>query len=127
MWLHLTKQLSLEYLPFRHTCADVRLSVLSSQNSMNTEFLDTNLRRTLASDFFWDRAKPCMTASAISLSVELLFLPQRPFNISCTVPSTSNLSRILVILYPCWSWYIKLNPPTSLNFNNILHFPIPLQ
>ena len=27
--------------------------------------------------------------------------------------------------YPCW-WCIKLNPPTSLNFN-IIHFPIKLQ
>ena len=48
-------------------------------------------------DFFGDRAKTCMTASAHSSSVELLFLPHRPFNTSCTVPSTSNLSRILVI------------------------------
>ena len=47
-------------------------------------------------DFFGDRAKTCMTAWALSLSVELLFLPHRPFNTSCTVPSTSNLSRILV-------------------------------
>ena len=32
------------------------------------------------------------------LSVELLFLLHRPFNTSCTVPSTLNLSRILVIV-----------------------------
>ena len=29
--------------------------------------------------------------------------------------------------YPCWWWCIKFNPPTSLNFNNILHFPVTLQ
>ena len=47
---------------------------------------------------FGDRAKTCITASALSLSVELLFLSHRPFNTSCIVPSTSNLSRILVIV-----------------------------
>ena len=32
------------------------------------------------------------------LLMELLFLPHRKFNTSCTVLSTSNLSRILVIV-----------------------------
>ena len=39
-----------------------------------------------------------MTESALSLSVDLLFLPHRRFNTSCTGSSTSNLSRILVIV-----------------------------
>ena len=50
-------------------------------------------------DFFGDRAKTYMTASTRSLVISgrlLLFLPRRPFNTSCTVPSTSNLSPILV-------------------------------
>ena len=49
-------------------------------------------------NFFGDRPKTCMIAAVLSLSAELLFLRRRPFNISCTVPSTSNLSRILVII-----------------------------
>ena len=55
------------------------------QNSMSTGFLDTNLTRTLP-------------ASAISLSMEFLFLQHWPFYTSCTIQSTSNLSRILVIV-----------------------------
>ena len=69
MWLHLTKQLSNANLPVRYTCAgtthkiaaaylghphlvrgqvsECKASILSSQNSMNTGFLDTNLTRTL--------------------------------------------------------------------------------
>ena len=69
MWLHLIEQLSRENLPFRDTCAgttqkiaigylgrphlvsgkvsECKASILSSQNSMNTGFLDTNLTRTL--------------------------------------------------------------------------------
>ena len=65
---------------------------------MNTWFLDTNLREHFLNDFIGDRAKTCMSASALSLSVELLFLPHRPFNTSCTVPATSDLSPILVIV-----------------------------
>ena len=72
----------------------VKLPFLRSQNLMYTGFLDTNLTRTLPQWLLWG----CMTASAFSLSVELLFFPHRPFNTSCTVPSTSNLSRILVIV-----------------------------
>ena len=49
-------------------------------------------------DFFGDRAKTCMTATALSLSVELLFLPRRLFSTLCTVQSTSDLSWILVIV-----------------------------
>ena len=29
--------------------------------------------------------------------------------------------------YPCWCRCTNFNPPTSLNLNNILHFPITLQ
>ena len=47
---------------------------------------------------FGDHPKTCTTASALSLSVGLLYFPDRPFNTSCTVPSTSNLSRILIIV-----------------------------
>ena len=75
---------------------NVRRPFLSSQNSMNTGFLNTNLTRIYPQWRLWDCAKTCMTASALSLSLERLFLPHRSFNISCTVPSTSNLSRILV-------------------------------
>ena len=39
-----------------------------------------------------------LTSSALSLTVELLLLPHLPFNTSCTVPLTSNLSQILVIV-----------------------------
>ena len=41
--------------------------------------------------------EPSYTPSGL-LSVELLFLPHRPFNTSCTIPLTSNLSWILVIV-----------------------------
>ena len=76
----------------------LRLPFLSSQNSINTGFLYTNLTITLPPWLLWGSCKSYMTASALSLSVELLFLPCRPFNTSCTVPLTSNLSRILVIV-----------------------------
>ena len=79
------------------------------QNSMNTG----------------DHAKTCMTASALSLSVELLFLLHRPFNTSCTVHDFKLVSDSCYC-YPCWWWCTKSNPPTSLNFN-ILHFSITLQ
>ena len=55
-------------------------------------------REHCLNDFFGDHSKTCVAASAFSLSVELPFLPRRHFNKSCTVPSTSNLSRILVIV-----------------------------
>ena len=61
------------------------------------------------------------------LLLELLFLPHRPFNASSTVPSASNLSRILVCCYSWWRWCTKFNPLTSSSFNSILHFPITLQ
>ena len=44
----------------------------------------------------WLRLRDRRTAH--SLSVEILFLPHRLFSISYTVPSTSNLFRILVIV-----------------------------
>ena len=72
---------------------NVSLPFLNSENSMNTGFLDTNL-----TDFYGDRAKICMTASALSLSVELIFLSYRSFNTSCTVPSISNVSDFLLLL-----------------------------
>ena len=42
---------------------------------MNTGFLEASITRTLPHDFFGDCAKTYMTASALMLSVELLFLP----------------------------------------------------
>ena len=55
-------------------------------------------REHCLNDFFGDRAKTCVTASTLSLSVEFLFLPHRSFNTSCTVHSTLKLSQILVIV-----------------------------
>ena len=49
-------------------------------------------------DFFGDHAKTCMTASALSLLVELLFLQHQSFNTYCTIPLISSLSQILVIV-----------------------------
>ena len=49
-------------------------------------------------DFSGDRAKTLISASALPLSVELIFRKHRLFNSSWTVPSTSNLYRILVIV-----------------------------
>ena len=57
---------------------------------MNTRFLDSNLMTSLGS---CKNLHGCLT---LSLSVELFFLRHRPFNTSCTVRSTSNMSRILV-------------------------------
>ena len=71
-------------------------------------------------DFFGDRAKTCMTSTAILLSVELLFLTQRPLNTSCTVPSTSNLSRILVIVFLVGGGVPNSTLQLMLNLNNIL-------
>ena len=70
MWLHLSKQLSRENLPFRHTCAgtthkiavaylgrphlvrgqvsDSKASIFEFAILMNTGFLDTNLMRTFS-------------------------------------------------------------------------------
>ena len=77
---------------------NVKLPFLSSQDSMNTGFLDTNLARTLLQWLLLGSCRNLHDCISLSLLVELLFLPRRPFNASCTVPSTSNLSRILVIL-----------------------------
>ena len=120
MWLHVTEQLSLENLPLHHTSAGTihkicshlfgssAFSTWTSLGMWDFHFWARKIRWTL--DFsipisrehclnylFGDHAKTCMTAWALSLSVELLFLLRRPFNTSSTVPSTSNLSRILVI------------------------------
>ena len=65
-----------------------------------------------------DRVKTCMTASALSLAAKVLFLPHLPFNTSCTVPSTSNLSRILVIVTLCGGvlqQHYPLSDNTSIN------------
>ena len=39
-----------------------------------------------------------MIASALSLSVEFLFLPHRPFNASCTIPTTKTCLGFLLLL-----------------------------
>ena len=103
--MSITQKIAVAYLGRPHLvrgqldkCRNVRLPFLSSQNSMNTGFHDTNPTRTLPQWLLWGSCKNCMTASALSLSVELLFLPHRHFNTYCTNPSTSNLSRILVII-----------------------------
>ena len=94
MWVHLTKQLNLENLPFRHTCAGtthkIAVAYLSRPHLVRgqvseckasifelaiLDFSITVSREHCLNDLFGDHAKICMTASAISLSVELLFLP----------------------------------------------------
>ena len=84
----------------RHTVWTVTngISLMECSNRWTQDFSMPISWEHCLNDFFGDRAETCMTASALSLSVELLFLPHRPLNTSCTVPSTSNLSRIHVIV-----------------------------
>ena len=123
MWLHLTKQLSLENLPFRHACTGtthkiavaylccphlVRGQVSECKTSIFelAKFEEHLLSIPISwehclNDFFGDRAKTFMVASALSLSVEFLFLPQWPYNTSCTVPSTQTCLGFLLLLLLC--------------------------
>ena len=121
MWFQLTKQLSLENLPFPHTCAGttrniavpylgrphlVRGQVSECKASIfelakfNEHWMSQyQSHKCIASmTFLGIVQKNCLTPSAHLLPVEFFFLPHRPFNTSCTVPTTSNLSRILLII-----------------------------
>ena len=77
-------------------------------------------------DFFGDHAKTCMTAPAL--------LVNNGTSLSCTPTFQHILHRSIdfklvsnsCYCYPWW-WCTKFNPPTSLNFKNILHFPVTLQ
>ena len=77
---------------------NVKLPFFSSQNSTNTGFLDNSLTRTLPQWLIWRSFRNLLDWISTHVIVELLFLPHWPFNTSCTVPSTSNLFRILVIV-----------------------------
>ena len=70
---------------------------------------------------FRDCAKTCLTASALSLSM-VLFLPHRPCKISYTVPLTSNI-RILVIVIVAGDGVPNSTPPTSMNVKQ--NSPLP--
>ena len=93
---------------------------------LNTGFLDTNLTRTLPQWLLWgscNNMHDLISILVISGSLSSAPTFQTHFN---TVPSTSNLSWILVLL-PLLLVVYQFNPPTSSNFNKILQFPIKLQ
>ena len=147
MWFHLTKQLSLENLPFRRACArtthKIAVAYLGRPRLVRGQVLrmygfrfwarkivwtlDFSIpisREHCLNDFFGDRAKTCMTASALPSSTGFLFIPHRPFSTSCTVPSTSNLSRNLVIVTPGGRGGV---PNSTLQHFSQKYFPITLQ
>ena len=75
-----------------------KISIFELAKLTNTRFLDTNLTITLPEWLLWGLCKnlhDCISALVIN-GTSLSSAP--PFNISCTFPSTSNLSRILVIV-----------------------------
>ena len=103
------------------------LPFLSSENSMNIGFLDTNLTRTLPQWLLRGSCKnlhdyiTTLVISGTSLSSAPTFQHILPRSIDFKLVSDS------CHCYPSWWWCIKFNPPTSSNFKNILLFPITLQ
>ena len=96
------------------------------QNSMNTGFLDTNLTRTLPQWLLWGSCKnlhdcnSILVISGTSLSSAPTFQHILHCSTDFKLVSDSCYCYLLLVVY-------QIQPSTSLNFNNILHFPITLQ
>ena len=97
------------------------------QSSMNTGFLHTSLTRTLPQWLPWESYKnlhDCISTlfiSGTSLFSALTFQHILYRSIDSKLVSDS------CYCYAYWWWCTKFNSPTSLNFKNILHYPIILQ
>ena len=97
------------------------------QNSMNSGFLDTNLTRTLPQWFLWGSVQqPALLHQHSHYQWNFSFFRT---DLSTYLVPFHRLQLVLnsCYCYPCWWWCTKFNPTRSLNFNNILHFPITLQ
>ena len=87
----------------RHTVRIVvkGISLLSSKIRWTLDLsIPISLEHCLNDFFFWGLCKNLHDSISSLLINELLFLPHRLFNTSCTVRETSNLSRIPVIVTP---------------------------
>ena len=111
----------------RHTVWNVAngISLMACSNSKKAWFLDTNLPRTLPQWLFWgpcENLHDCISTlfiSGTSLSSAQTFQHLLYSFIDFKFVSDS------CHCYPC-RWCAKFNPPTSLNFKNILQFSVTL-
>ena len=115
-WLQCTRNMQFKNVPE------------NSRNLYNRSSLElqyNNLTRTLPQWLLWRSHKKPDWLHQHTRYQWNFFLPHRPFNTTCTVPSTSNLSRILVIVTLIGG--DLPNSTLSFNVSNILHFPVTHQ
>ena len=114
MWLHLTKQMCLENLPFRHTCAGtthkIAVANLSHPHLVHGQVskCKASIFELAKSDEHWislyqsHENTASMTSLGIvqkpALSVKLLFLPHRPFTHLATFHRLQTCLGFLLLL-----------------------------